>query len=1187
MSSKTYREIPYNYTSADDRKIIEILFSSEMWAVLEKLRKERKTGRTARLLLRIIGELFIYFRNPYLRHHLTDSLKMKRNFFTEINHDFEIIKMQSEENQDVHSIVKEVEKKINELRADIKETVHRQETVRKEFSPICGKENIFFDPFTVISHSTDATDWRLHLPFAVLRPSSAGEIPQLLKTAEKTGFKVIVCGGLTGLTGGAVPLVRNCIVINMEKLNRIYPVTERELTVNGNSLSCKAVKVEAGVITEDAIKAMSAQGYVFATDPTSSWASTIGGNIAENAGGKYAVKWGTAIDNILSFEFASPQGELLLVERVNHQNRKILHNDIVSFSVTNKDTGDFREIHLRGYEIRKPGLWKDITNKVLGGIPGLQKEGTDGIILSADFILYPKFSFERTFCLEFFGENFDEAGQVINEISESFPLEGKAALTALEHFDREYVKAVSYRVKSGINRTPKAVLLIDMASFDENEIILGEKKLKDTVKKCTNTEIHTAKNSTEAALFWNDRKHLGAIAKRTNAFKLNEDIVLPLKSLSLFSDWTDEINVREEKYIQLKALNQLEEYLKNPENETDFYDKLNLLIELTDSTEKKIISADKYQILNRVFFTEFQNEMKTVLRGYDALTERISSLCTGILNTVLIIANHMHAGDGNVHVNIPVLSNDLDMMRRAEHLVDEVMAKTLELGGAVSGEHGIGITKIKYLDDSAVLKMKNYLQKADPSGLMNPEKLVSKSVINKVFTPSFNLLELEARILKYGNLETLAGKIAHCVRCGKCKTDCCVFHPAQNMFFHPRNKNLAIGSLIEAVLFEVQRYRNVSFELLGRLEEIADNCTVCHKCKIPCPVKIDTGEITVLERNLLVQRGIKKTPSIANLTLKYLSSTSPVYNRLIHTAVLGFGVRLQNVSSRAVSPLQSFRKISNNYTMMILQVPSVKSSFKVLHDFLPRCESNQILMFEGDSHPESTYFYFPGCGSERLFSEISLAGLYLLLKSKARVILPPPFLCCGFPFGVNGRQEELSKIVLRNMIIFSQIKDMFKYIKFDAVCVTCGTCRESLERTGTADIFETKITDVLNVIPLNLKTEDKVLYHKPCHDSLDSRGVEIIGEKLGCHAHYVPHCCSEAGTLALCRPNIASNMRKKKTGALQKALKEQNSDGLTLTNCPSCIQGLGKQKKEGIRTEHTSVYAARKLGGEDWKKELS
>ncbi len=242
--------------------------------------------------MRIIGEIFIYLRNPYLQNHLTASFRMKRNFFTEINHDFEIIKRQSEENPDVQSVVREVENKISELRSDIKETVHRQETIKKEFSPICGKENIFFDPFTIISHSTDATDWRLHLPFAVLRPSSVQEIPPLLKAAEKTGFKVIVCGGLTG---GAVPLAKNCIVINTEKLNRIYPVSEKNLKIDDNMLTYRSVRVEAGVITEDAIKTMHSQGYVFATDPTSSWASTIGGNIAENAGGKYAVKWGTAI----------------------------------------------------------------------------------------------------------------------------------------------------------------------------------------------------------------------------------------------------------------------------------------------------------------------------------------------------------------------------------------------------------------------------------------------------------------------------------------------------------------------------------------------------------------------------------------------------------------------------------------------------------------------------------------------------------------------------------------------------------------------------------------------------------------------------------------------------------------------------------------------------------------------------
>ncbi len=232
--------------------------------------------------------------------------------------------------------------------------------------------------------------------------------------------------------------------------------------------------------------------------------------------------------NILSFEFASPQGELLNIERLNHRNRKILHNDIAPFSVTNKDTGDFREIHLRGCEIRKPGLWKDITN-------------------------------------------------------------------------------------SGTNRTPKTVLLIDMGASDENEIIHGEKKLKNIVKECKNTEIHTAKNSTEAALFWNDRKHLGAIAKRTNAFKLNEDIVLPLTSIALFSDWTDDINIREERYIQLKALNRLEEYLKDSEDRADFSDKQNLILSLISGTEKRINNADKNDILKRTLFNEFQSEMKTVL----------------------------------------------------------------------------------------------------------------------------------------------------------------------------------------------------------------------------------------------------------------------------------------------------------------------------------------------------------------------------------------------------------------------------------------------------------------------------------------------------------------------------------------------------------------------------------------------
>ncbi len=74
-----------------------------------------------------------------------------------------------------------------------------------------------------------------------------------------------------------------------------------------------------------------------------------------------------------------------------------------------------REITLAGTDIRKKGLWKDITNKALNGLPGFQKEGTDGIITSGDFVLYQAYEKKITFCLEFFGEDMDEASRVIVE----------------------------------------------------------------------------------------------------------------------------------------------------------------------------------------------------------------------------------------------------------------------------------------------------------------------------------------------------------------------------------------------------------------------------------------------------------------------------------------------------------------------------------------------------------------------------------------------------------------------------------------------------------------------------------------------------------------------------------------------------------------------------------------------------
>lgn len=1192
MSEKLYREIPYNYTSADDKKIIEVLFSRNEWETLERLRSERRTGRSSRLLMRIIGELFIYFRNPYLKRHLSDSAGRRRAFFSQTRNDLAIIRKYSAGNQDILTIIKIVEARLEQLKTEIKETASAAEKITRILGPVCGKENIFFDPFNIISHITDATDWRAYPPVAVVRPAHETEILRLLKAIGNMGYKAIVCGGATGLTGGIVPLTDKCIAINTEKLNKIFPVKEKELKTEKGRVKCKTVKVQAGVITEDVISAMADKNLVFATDPTSAWASTIGGNLAENAGGKSAVKWGTAIDNVLSFELATPAGKLLVIERADHQNRKILHDDTVTFNVKNAEGNQVKEIKLRGNQIRKPGLWKDITNKALGGIPGLQKEGTDGVILNAEFILYQAFPFSKTFCLEFFGKNFNEASRVISRISEAFPLDDGVSLVALEHFDQEYIKAIQYKVKSNVNYTPKAVLLIDMAAHDQADIVKGEKRLIAIIDQSPSTEVHIAKDKAQAKLYWQDRKRLGAIAKRTNAFKLNEDIVLPVGALADFSDWVDAINVREERYMQSQVISRFRERLQTIDSsreQSEVSKKIPALLELCNLTEDELNTISVIELRRRSVINNILHGFKEMLQGYETWLADFKNLHDNIVRNVLVIATHMHAGDGNIHVNIPVFSNDIVMMRRAESLVDEVMAKTIELGGVVSGEHGIGITKIKYLDDTIIEELTAYRAKADPDSLMNPGKLTSKSVLNKVFTPSFNLLELEARILKRGNLESLAHKIAHCVRCGKCKIDCCVFHPVQNVFFHPRNKNLAIGSLIEAVLFEAQRYRDTTFWLLKNLEEIADHCTICHKCLDPCPVDIDTGEVTILERNLLAQHGIKNIPMATKMTLSCLSSTSKVFNGIAQTVIFGMGSRIQNKASAMIRPLRYIPSLKGHYAAEILRSPMPPVSLKTLHDYLPDCGANQALVFEGSESPEQTYFYFPGCGSERMFPDVALSALYVLLRNGARVIIPPPYICCGFPMGVNGKVELHSKIILRNTIILSQIKDMFKHLRFDAVCITCGTCKETLEQMGTAGIFGTAVKDVMTVNRLKTNTGESVLYHKPCHDSLDNSGPELIEKNGADRVESIPHCCSEAGTLALSRPDISLAMHNKKESAFKEALNKTNGKGfhITLTNCPSCLQGLGRQTGMSLEVKHLTVYTAEKLGGHRWKKDLN
>jgi Fe-S oxidoreductase len=275
----------------------------------------------------------------------------------------------------------------------------------------------------------------------------------------------------------------------------------------------------------------------------------------------------------------------------------------------------------------------------------------------------------------------------------------------------------------------------------------------------------------------------------------------------------------------------------------------------------------------------------------------------------------------------------------------------------------------------------------------------------------------------------------------------------------------------------------------------------------------------------------------------------------------------------------------------LLRSSVAPAASETLRDVLPECDAGSALVFEPETDVADeckTVFYFPGCGSERLYSEISMATIYLLLQTGTRVVLPPPFLCCGFPAKVNAKTAMHSRIVLRDTILFSQLRGMFAYLDFDACIVSCGTCREGLAQMDTDKLFG-RVVDVAAYLlerGLHVEGTGEYLYHAPCHDSLECRANTVLAELGGFgDVKAVPHCCSEAGTLSLSRPDITDSMLHRKREAFLEVIGE-GKKATVLTNCPSCLQGLGRSRDVGVQPLHIAVALAEKLSGSEWKNKF-
>lgn len=1214
-----YREIPYNYTSFSDREIILKYFDEETWEILDNLRNQRITGRSAKLIFEIIGDIFIIDRNPYIFNDIIEHPKKLKKLKR-----LHKIRLDSIENKTSNPKIMELVEKLRKVDAQFIQKFKTEKWKRIKIlgtlSQITSRNNVHFSAFQKVAHVTDATDWRVEYPEVIVYPESIKEISKLVKAAKDLGLKIIPRGGGTGLTGGAIPVYPNTMIINLEKMHH---VSEIEF-IHTDGKNIPIIDTEAGVITEEVTHLCKDKGYIFATDPTSAWASTIGGNIAENAGGKKCVMWGTAIDNIFSFRIVNAEGNLLEVRRKDHPYRKIEPEDEVIYEVysLSRKRGEklIKTINLTGLDVRKQGVGKDITNKALKGVPGIQKEGGDGIIVSAKFVLYKPFEHCRTICLEFFGTNMINASKAIVEIRESFGKDQTAYLTALEHFDEKYVKAINYRNKSARSDFPKAVLLIDVESDDHDELEKASAKILDIVK-LYNTEGFMADTEEKRELFWKDRKNLGAIARHTNAFKLNEDIVIPVESLPEFSDFIDRLNLQKELENNCAIIDELTEYLNGIREREDVFFQSKLDTFLSSILEIKenqlnyikniekpagsfihIISPDEkdkplFELLRdgklQFSITESVVErFRKNFHGYDDIITNFIEIVEFRESRKLIIATHMHAGDGNIHVNIPVHSNDYRMLTEADETAGLVMRATTEkFNGVISGEHGIGLTKLKFIEQNILDDFAEYKKENDPTDLFNPGKLRHDFPHSAIYTPSLNLLELEAFILEVADMKALTKSISSCVRCGKCKETCNTHYPYCTMFYSPRNKILAVTLITEAVLYEAQTTNNLSFLNFRMLREISDHCTMCHNCYKPCPVNIDFGEVTLAIRNLLHDRKRSEPKFITNFVLFYLRRKGYYFNKIFRIILLKFGYSMQRFAYLLNKPVNKVSAIAAPKINGILQSRLPKSGAPTLRELLKLKGTNTFFAFHNpEKEIVKSVVYFPGCGSERMFPEISMAVIALLYNAGVRVVIPPEFLCCGYPLLANGRQKDAENKSYENRVIFHRMSDIVSYMDITDVIVSCGTCYEMLSKYNIENIFpDSKITDINEFIAregLYKKIQkEAIYYHDPCHSPIKSLGVnKTFDNILGKKPVTVPNCCGEGGTMSLSTPAISNSLRSRKSYNIYSAL-ERKEKVTVLTTCPSCVQGLSKiNGRSGVTGKALSVYIAETFLGKNWKR---
>ncbi|MGA2625275.1 MAG: FAD-linked oxidase C-terminal domain-containing protein [Bacteroidota bacterium] len=347
----------------------------------------------------------------------------------------------------------------------------------KKLKEIVGPENLLDSPEARISYSYDAAALKPQLPIAAVRPSTAEQISQIVKLANEEGFSVVPRGSGTGLSGGVIPL-ENSVVLLTNHWNRILEIDQENLTAT----------VEPGVITANLHEAVEKLGLLYPPDPGSSTICTIGGNVAENAGGLRGLKYGVTKNYVMGMEVVLPTGEILR-------------------------TGGKSVKDVAGYNLKD----------VLTG-----SEGTLGIFTRILLRLIPKPETSKTMLA--FYTSMEDAARTVSAV-----IAARITPAMMEFLDNMTIRCVEEYAHLGLPVDAEAMLLIEVdgrLSVVEEDARLVE----EICRKHRATAVKVSQNESESVKLKAARRSALTSLARVTPTTIMEDVAVPRSDLARLVD---------------------------------------------------------------------------------------------------------------------------------------------------------------------------------------------------------------------------------------------------------------------------------------------------------------------------------------------------------------------------------------------------------------------------------------------------------------------------------------------------------------------------------------------------------------------------------------------------------------------------------------------------------------------------